>query len=44
MPAKDAPRLSYEYRAWVSGWRRFAVVVAGAVALDAVVLYRWLSS
>jgi hypothetical protein len=43
-PSKHAPRLSYEYKAWVQGWRRFAIVVAVAIAVDAFVLYHWLHS
>lgn len=41
-PSRDAPRLSYEYKAWHRGWRRFAIVTTCAVIMDVIVLYHWL--
>ena len=42
-PSKDAPALSFEYKAW---WRtrvRLGLVAALAVALEAIILWKWLS-
>ena len=41
-PSPQAPRLSFEYRAWRLGWMRFALVAGLAVILDGVILWGWL--
>jgi hypothetical protein len=41
-PRPDAPRLSFEYKAWARGWMKFAVMAGTAAAVDAILLYNWL--
>jgi hypothetical protein len=41
-PSRDAPRLSYEYKAWVRGWVKFGIVAATAAVIDSILLWNWL--
>jgi len=42
-PSPDAPKLSFEYRAWHKVWLRIGVVLGMAVALDTIIIWKWLS-
>jgi hypothetical protein len=42
-PSPDAPALSFEYRAWRKVWLRIGVVLGAAVALDTIIIWKWLS-
>jgi hypothetical protein len=42
-PSKDAPALSYEYKAWWRARLRLGLVAGLAVALEAIMLWKWLS-
>jgi hypothetical protein len=41
-PTFEAPRLSFEYQAWQRAWRRVALIVGTAAALDLIILWKWL--
>lgn len=41
-PSREAPRLSFEYRAWGKIWIRRAILVGLALSLDGVLLWHWL--
>ena len=41
-PSPTAPRLSAEFRAWGRAWLRLGLILATAVALDLVIIYRWI--
>ncbi len=42
-PSPTAPALSFEYRAWGRVWRRLAIVGGLAIALDMIIIWKWLS-
>jgi hypothetical protein len=42
-PSPEAPRLSFEYQSWGRVWKRIAIVVGMAAALDAVIIWKMLS-
>jgi hypothetical protein len=42
-PTLEAPALSFEYKAWKRVVTRAAIVIGTAVALDVIVLLKWLS-
>jgi hypothetical protein len=42
-PSPTAPHLSFEYRAWGRVWRRLAIVGGLALALDLLIIWKWLS-
>ena len=42
-PTLQAPRLSYEYRAWRRVWTRIALVLGTAAVLDSIILWKWLT-
>jgi hypothetical protein len=41
-PSQNAPALSPEYRAWRRVWSRVALVIVLAMALDGIILWKWL--
>ena len=43
VPSPDAPELSFEFRAWRRVWMRLAIVVGFAVAMDTIIIWKWLS-
>ena len=42
LPTPDAPALAPEHRAWVRVWQRLALLAVTAVALEGVILWKWL--
>jgi hypothetical protein len=42
-PSPTAPKLSFEYRSWRRVWTRLAIVGGMAIALDAIIIWKWLS-
>jgi hypothetical protein len=42
-PSPMAPKLSFEYQAWGRVWMRLAIVGGMAIALDAIIIWKWLS-
>ena len=42
-PALEAPTLSFEYKAWGRVWARIGLVIGTAVALDGIILWKWLT-
>jgi hypothetical protein len=41
-PTYEAPALSFEYRAWSKLWVRLALVACFTVALEGIILWKWL--
>ena len=41
-PSREAPKLSYEYKAWSRAWLKFGIVAGAAAAIDGVILWGWL--
>src|SRR6185295_2531923 len=41
-PSPHAPALSFEYKSFRRTWRRIALLLGTIVALDALILWRWL--
>lgn len=41
-PSRKAPVLSFEYKSWRRVWVRIGIVIGFAVALDGVILWKWL--
>jgi hypothetical protein len=42
-PTRTAPALSFEYRAWRRVWTRIALLIGTAVALDGIIVWKWLT-
>ena len=42
-PSPDAPELSFEFRAWHRLWVRLAIVFGFAIAMDMIIIWKWLS-
>jgi hypothetical protein len=42
-PSLRAPELSFEYKTWRRVWLRIGIVVGMAVALDGIILWKWLA-
>ena len=42
-PSPDAPALSFEYQSWRRVWMRLAIVFGFAIAMDLIIIWKWLS-
>lgn len=42
-PSPEAPALSFEYQAWRKVWMRLAIVFGFAIAMDLIIIWKWLS-
>jgi hypothetical protein len=43
-PSPHAPRLSAEYRWWGKAWMRWGLVAGGVVAIEGMMVWRWMSA
>ncbi|MCL2647478.1 MAG: hypothetical protein FWD61_10825 [Phycisphaerales bacterium] len=41
-PSKEAPALSFEYRAWRMSWARLWALAGITVVIEGIILWRWL--
>src|SRR5690348_15640952 len=41
-PSRKAPALSIEYKLWRRAWMRAAIVIGTVVALDGIIVWKWL--
>jgi len=42
LPSKEAPALSFEYRAWRMSWTRLWALAAMTVVVEGIIVWRWL--